>query len=53
MLYIFNNYIFYLKSFAIIDNKILYIISKVFNKLVNINNCCIVNANKIYRNTII
>ncbi len=53
ILYMFNNYIFYFESLTIINNKILYIILKVFNKLVNINNCRIINANKIYYNIII
>jgi len=34
-------------------NKNFYLISKAFNKLVNISSCCIVSANKIYYDTTI
>jgi len=48
-----ENCIFYLERFTIIDNKFFYLISKIFNKLININSCYIINANKIYRDTAI
>jgi len=49
----FDNYVSYLESLAIINDKILYTILKAFNELINISNCCIVSANKIYRNATI